>query len=96
MTRIIALLSLFILTSAIDCNHNPAPTPGVLTLDAGGPCAAVCNRGRALGCHWAAPTPQGYPCEAVCENANDPAGPIHWDMACRVSAADCDAEARCQ
>ncbi len=89
------LVGVALTVSGTGCNHNPSPTPA-LGLDGGDPCSAVCARGRALGCSWTAPTPQGFTCETVCINANDPSGPVRWDIACRISAPSCDAEARCQ
>lgn len=59
-------------------------------------CEGVCDRGRALGCSWARPTASGATCEIVCSNANDPSGPIRWDLSCRVRIATCDDAARCQ
>lgn len=93
MKLLVALaLALSVAAACDGCGHIPPapPTPG------DGTCAQVCTRGRELHCAWAEKTMQGHPCEDVCENANDPAGPIHWDMACRVRAASCDEEARCQ
>lgn len=80
------------------CTHNPPPTPTPVTaVDAGDlSCAALCEHRSRLGCRTAEPTPGGFTCIDVCANANDPAGPIQWDMGCRVTTTSCDAEARCQ
>lgn len=65
----------------------PPPAPGEAT------CGDVCAQGRELVCPWAAPTPEGASCEAVCSNIQD-SGIVAWNLDCRARARSCrDAEA---
>lgn len=102
--KLLALVSVFVAASAFNCTPHPAPVPVTPSLDAAAPsdacqgneptCACLCEHRLRLGCRSAEATPGGHTCLDVCANATDPAGPIQWDLACRVGAATC-AEVGC-
>ena len=75
-----------IYTCQAGCATQPEPIPAES-------CAAVCNAGQALGCSWGRPTPNGTPCEEVCELAQKSLG---WPLACMARARSCEEAAACR
>jgi hypothetical protein len=65
---------------------TPCPTGSSLPCPAPATCATACAQGDALGCAWAAPTPMGATCQAVCDNA---AQTVTWDVKALTSATSC-------
>lgn len=70
-----------LLLSACPAPHIPNP-PRPPATDA--TCADVCGHWRDLGCHEAAPSPDGAPCETLCTIMGDT-----WDMACMATVSSC-------
>ena len=85
------LLALVFCSSCAGCPVNPTPTPDASPHYS---CVTVCEKGDAMGCRWAAKTPDGAPCVDACTNAMTFG--IGWDLACRSTAPTCAAVAKCQ
>ena len=94
MKRLLAFVVLAFVATASNCGTSPQPVPTPLP-DASSPpsCVTVCQRGAALGCSWAVPTPNGADCPTVCANAQDFG--LHWDLTCRTNAQTCAAASLC-
>lgn len=74
-----ATASATVSATATSTTGSPVPT-----------CATACERQRALGCEIGSATPEGHPCEEVCENLEaGPIASIRWDLACLTEAGDC-------
>jgi hypothetical protein len=67
------------------CSVRPTPDPKPVP-DAG--CAAACDNQREHRCKGGEPTEDGYPCEAVCKNAEDLL-PGSYHTPCVAGAGDC-------
>lgn len=77
-------LTLAVILSGCVVIQPPKPTAS---------CEEACQRGRALSCEWAEPTPGGIACEVVCTDADTP---IPWNRDCIVKAESCEAAESCQ
>lgn len=58
-------------------------------------CSAACANGARLKCSFAAPTPGGAACEAVCNNIISQGG-VEMDLACIAAAKSCEAIDKCR
>jgi hypothetical protein len=83
MKRLLPFLFLVVFPLA-GCPTTPSAT-----------CAQVCTHAAALGCTSAQPTAKGASCTTVCENLQASGLPM-WNLACRASAATCEAMDACQ
>jgi hypothetical protein len=69
---------------------QPQPEPDVDPVPAS--CSTACENQRRLGCELGQATPEGHPCEQICENlATGPIVSIRWDVGCLSEATDCEA-----
>ena len=105
MKRLLALVVLALLgTGSGKCSPNPptpivdaapAPTPVVDAAPAptAPSCATACARAAVLGCNYAAPSPDGVTCTAVCQNAQQF---VPWDLTCRTNITSCAAVLNCK
>ena len=84
------ILALVFCSSCAGCPPTPTPSPDAAAHYS---CVTVCQRGEALGCKWAKPTPLGTPCADICSNAE--AFGMRWDLACRTTAMSCAAVDAC-
>lgn len=74
---------------------DPPPTPDPPSPVENADCGAVCERAAELGCEWAKPTPEGTPCEEVCQNIQQ-SGIVQWDLGCRAGARSCEEADACE
>ena len=83
-TRLLARTALLAAAMLLGCPAPvipPPPTPPAPTAD----CADVCDHWRALGCSPAEPSPDGQPCEVLCDVMGDT-----WDLGCVATVEACD------
>lgn len=72
----------------------PTPTP-VVDAGSSATCSDWCVHAATLGCSASKPTPNGAPCERVCQNVQDSVV-IRWNLTCRATAATCKAADECE
>ena len=75
-----ALLSALCLTGCPIPAPPVPPTPAPPSAD----CGDVCARWRLLGCSEAEDSPDGQPCEVLCDVMSDT-----WDTACMATVESC-------
>lgn len=91
------LLAMLIATNlAVSCTTTSPPTPPkpAPAVDAGAcgtapTCVDVCCRGKAMGCAWAKPTPNGSSCVDVCNTYQAVPPPLKWNLEKCISASTC-------
>lgn len=91
-------LAPFLLILAPSCATLPLPPPEPVhptdpTLSAD--CRGACERGWAMSCEWAEPSPHGGACEERCASVQE-SGLVTWDLECRVRAPSCSAADACE
>lgn len=58
-------------------------------------CVAACKHLRDLKCQEGYPTPEGNPCEMVCENVQF-SGIVLLDLQCIVASENCNEASKCK
>jgi hypothetical protein len=90
-------LACFIAIAGILGCPRPGPSPVIKPTSsdaAPATCLDVCRNGVVLGCAFAADTPAGATCVAVCLSYQA-VGIAPWDLNCRASATSCAAIDAC-
>lgn len=88
-TRLLARTALLAAALLLGCPAPvipPPPTPPAPSAD----CGDVCDHWRELGCQQADPSPDGQPCEVLCDVMG-----YTWDKACMAAVATCAAIEDC-